>query len=78
MTSIKRTRFVVAPADHGWIVEREGMGRDSTHPTKEGAVQRGTQLARERAPSELVIHRQDGSVQEVRNYGTDPKRMLKY
>ena len=76
MTSIKRVRFEVAPGGHGWIVERQGMGRDSTHPTKEGAVQRGVQLARERAPSELVIHRQDGSVQEVRNYGTDPKRML--
>ena len=53
------------------------MGRDSTHPTKEAAVQRGVMLARDRAPSELVIRRQDGSVQEIRNYGTDPKRMLK-
>lgn len=78
MSAIKRTRFEVAPADRGWAVEREGMGLDSTHTTKEAAVQRGVQLARDRAPSELIIHRQDGSVQEVRNYGTDPKRLLKF
>ncbi|MGQ0815614.1 MAG: DUF2188 domain-containing protein [Gemmatimonadota bacterium] len=74
---IKRARFEVGPAGHGWIVERHGLGRDSTHPTKAAALQRGVQLARGHRPSELIIRRQDGSVQEVRNYGADPKRMLK-
>ncbi|MGQ0562232.1 MAG: DUF2188 domain-containing protein [Gemmatimonadota bacterium] len=74
---IKRTRFEVAPGDHGWIVERDGFGRDSTHPTKSAALQRAVQLAHGRQPSDLVIRRQDGSIQEIRSYGADPKRILK-
>ena len=77
MTAIQRTKFEVAPADHGWIVMREGLGRDSTHPTKEAAVQRGVELARARQPSVLLIRKQDGSVQETRSYGRDVSRLLK-
>ena len=77
MTSIQRTKFEVAPADRGWIVVRHGMGRDSTHPTKEAALRRAVQLARGRQPSELLIRRQDGSIQETRNYGADPRRLFK-
>jgi hypothetical protein len=77
MTLMKSSRFEVAPADRGWIVLRHGFGRDSTHPTKEAAVRRAVQLARGRQPSELVIRRQDGTVQETRSYGGDIRRLLK-
>ena len=77
MTPLRRTEIEVAPAGQGWIVTRLGLGRDSTHPTKEAATQRGVQLARERQPSELTIRRLDGSIQETRHYGADPKRLLK-
>ena len=77
MSPIQRTKFEVAPAGHGWIVTRHGLGRDSTHNTKEAAVQRAVKLARGRQPSELIIRRQDGSMQETRQYGSDPRRMLK-
>lgn len=56
---------------------RHGFGRDSTHSTKEAALQRGVQLARNRQPSELLVRRQDGSVQEIRSYGSDPRHMLR-
>lgn len=68
MTPIHRTRFEVAPAGNGWIVTREGFGRDSTHPTKDAAIKHAVKLARSKKPSELTIKRQDGSVQETRNY----------
>jgi hypothetical protein len=77
MTAIQRTKFEVAQAGQGWSVTREGIGVDSTHPTKAAAVKRAVQLANDRQPSELTIYRQDGSVQEVRTYGTDPERMIK-
>ena len=77
MTSIHRTTFEVAPAARGWIVTREGFGRDSTHPTKDAAISRAMKLARDRQPSELIIKRQDGSVQETRHYGSDPERLIK-
>lgn len=77
MTSMQRTTFEVAPAAHGWIVVRHGIGRDSTHPTKDAAVARAVKLARGRKPSELIIRRQDGSIQETRLYGSDPERLIK-
>lgn len=74
---IKRTTFEVAPDEHGWTVTRVGFSRDSTHMTKDAAVRKAVKLAKSRAPSELVIHRQDGSVQETRYYGSDPDRLIK-
>ena len=74
---MKRTRIEVAPADSGWIVTRDGFGRDSTHVTKEAATKRAVKLARDKQPSELVIRRTDGSIQETRSYGSDITRILK-
>ena len=74
---MKRTKIEVAPAARGWIVTRDGFGRDSTHITKDAATRRAVQLAREKQPSELVIRRADGSVQDTRSYGSDITRILK-
>lgn len=74
---MKRTRIEVAPADSGWIVTREGFGRDSTHLTKDAATQRAVKLARSKQPSELTIRRTDGSIQETRHYGSDIARFLR-
>lgn len=74
---MKSTKIEVAPGDRGWIVTREGFGRDSTHLTKEAATKRAVKLARDKQPSELIIRRADGSVQDTRSYGTDIKRILK-
>ena len=55
-----------AAKETGWIVTREGFGRDSTHQTKDAATRRAVKLARQKQPSELVIHRADGTVQDTR------------
>lgn len=68
---MKRTIIEVASAEGGWIVTRQGFGRDSTHTTKEGATKRAVKLARDKQPSELIIRRTDGSVQETRSYGSE-------
>ena len=73
---MKPTRIEVAPGDSGWIVTRDGFGRDSTHLTKDAATKRAVKLAREKQPSELTIRRADGSIQETRTYGSDIKRIL--
>lgn len=75
--SMRRTKIEVAMSDHGWVVTRESFGRDSTHRTKAAAIKRGVKLAREKQPSELIIRRADGSIQDTRSYGTDIKRILK-
>jgi hypothetical protein len=74
---MKRTQIEVAPADSGWIVTRDGFGRDSTHVTKEAATKRAVKLARDKQPSDLIIRRTDGSIQETRSYGSDITRILK-
>jgi hypothetical protein len=74
---MKRTRIEVTATENGWMVMREGFGRDSTHRTKDAATRRGVKLAREKQPSELVIRRVDGSVQDTRFYGGDIERILK-
>ncbi len=74
---MKRTRIEVAPAATGWIVTRQGFGRDSTHLTKEAATRRAVKLARDKQPSELTIRRSDGSIQETRNYGSGITKILK-
>ncbi|HEX6558238.1 MAG TPA: DUF2188 domain-containing protein [Longimicrobiales bacterium] len=76
MPAIQRITFEVGPVGRGWAVTRQGFDRDSTHPTKDAAVQRAVKLARERQPSELIIRRLDGSVQETRIYGQDPERLI--
>ena len=75
---MKRTRIEVTPAENGWTVIREGFGRDSTHQTKDAATQRAVKLARQKQPSELVIYRVDGSVQDTRVYGGNIGRILKH
>ena len=77
MTSIQRTTFEVSPGERGWTVTRRGFGLDSTHTTKDSAVRKAVKLAKARKPSELVIRRLDGSVQETRYYGSDPERLIK-
>lgn len=61
--------FHVVPRDGGWAVEREGKSRAaSRHDTKANALAAGRELARSNAPSDLVVHRQDGTVQNQFSY----------
>jgi uncharacterized protein YjbJ (UPF0337 family) len=54
----------------GWKVEAEGAKRaSSVHRTKAEAVAAAKEMARSRAPSQLLIYKQDGlNVQEEKTY----------
>ena len=39
------------------------------HKTKDEAVASGKRLARSRPPSQLLVYKQDGGVQEEQTYG---------
>lgn len=68
----KPTALYVRPADEGWVVGLEGGKEPSSrHDTKRQAVKTARQLAASKAPSRLVIHRRDGSVQKEHAY--DPE-----
>lgn len=60
----------VMPRDDGWAVVKEGADRATrVLETKAEAVEVGREIASNQG-SKLVIHRQDGSVQETRDYGS--------
>jgi hypothetical protein len=64
--------YVVASADDGWSVRADGASSPiSTHATKRDAVESARALARANAPSELVIHRTDGTVQARHSYAVE-------
>jgi poly(hydroxyalkanoate) granule-associated protein len=59
----------VVPNDEGWIVTVEGEDEpESKHGTKKEAVSAARDTAKEQAPSKLVVHKQDRSVQESFSY----------
>ncbi|HEX6199470.1 MAG TPA: DUF2188 domain-containing protein [Thermoanaerobaculia bacterium] len=67
--SESRAVFHVKPQDDGWVVKGDGAERaSSTHGTKKEALAAGRELAHQRVPSQLVVHKSDGKVQETWSY----------
>lgn len=67
-----RNRHHVVPHPEGWAIRREGSDRASAiTPTKEQAIDRAREIA-EREQGGVVIHRENGTIQEERTYGPDP------
>jgi poly(hydroxyalkanoate) granule-associated protein len=61
--------YHVSPHDDGWAVTKEGAERaTSVYGTKKEAIEGGREFAKSHAPSELVVHKQDRSVQETFTY----------
>lgn len=66
-----RTVYHVKPDGEGWVVKGDGAERAvSTHDTKKEALTAARELAHGKAPSQLVVHKSDGSVQEKFSYDT--------
>jgi hypothetical protein len=61
--------YHVRPGNESWDVAMAGVDTAlASHPNKRDAVAAARRLAREHAPSELVIHRSDGTVQARHRY----------
>lgn len=66
-----RKRYDVVHKIGNWHVTH--LGRTlSTHVLKSTAIDAGVAVARRNAPSQLVIHRADGTFEDERTYGNDP------
>ncbi len=71
-TAVEEHVLHVVPGDDGWTVTIEGEDDAAgTHDTKKEAVSAGRETAKEHAPSQLVVHKQDRSVQETVSYDED-------
>lgn len=66
----KPTVLHVKPSDDAWVLAVEGKDGTS-YDTKRAAVQAGRELADSKAPSRLVIHRRDGTIQKQHSYEKD-------
>lgn len=68
--------YVVPDKESGeWHVKREGSSEAiSTHSRKDEAVAAATDLAKHKLPSQVKIHKKDGTFQREYTYGDDPKR----
>lgn len=67
----QRTVYHVAPSDQGWTLQREGdMHSWKFYATKYQAVQEAEREAAAHAASELIIHNDDGRVEEARRFET--------
>lgn len=68
-----RKTYHVTSRDGDWVVQAEKAARASSkHPNKAEAVDRAVELAKSQGLSQVIIHKQDGTIQEERTYGKDP------
>lgn len=66
------TVYHVQPGDDGWQVKGADADRASSrHSTKKEALSAARDLAHSKVPSQLVVHRSDGSVQESWSYDAE-------
>jgi uncharacterized protein YjbJ (UPF0337 family) len=66
----RKTYVVTTHADGGWKVQVEGASRaTSVHKTKGEAVANAKELARSHQPSQLLVYKQNGTVQTEQIYG---------
>jgi hypothetical protein len=73
-TQTRRTVFHVTMRDGKWIVTRERRpeGEYDSFETKDEAVARARGEARQQLPSQVKVHRADGSLESEFTYGADP------
>ncbi|QIN85067.1 DUF2188 domain-containing protein [Rubrobacter tropicus] len=61
---------MTARDDGTWEVRTEGATRaTSVHDRKDEAVSKAKKLAGNRVPSQLLVYKQDGTVQTEQTYG---------
>jgi uncharacterized protein YjbJ (UPF0337 family) len=66
----RKTYVVTTHANGGWKVQVEGASRaTSVHKTKGEAVANAKELARSHQPSQLLVYKQNGTVQTEQTYG---------
>ena len=71
--SARKTYHVTQSSNGDWKVKAEKADRASaTCPNKAQAIDRAVELAKSQSLGQVVIHKQDGSIQSERTYGKDP------
>lgn len=65
----ERATWDVSPSENSWEIKKRGNDRaTATKDTKSEAVSRAKEIARGNEPSQVVVRRKDGTVQETFSY----------
>lgn len=67
----KRNVYHVVPEGMNWQVKFEGRVQ-GTYILKSQAIESGRLKAKANTPSQLVVHRSDGTIEVEWTYGEDP------
>jgi hypothetical protein len=71
--SERKVFHVVPGRDGGWEVKLENAERaESSHETKDPAVSDARDRARSHGLGQVIVHKQDGTIQTEYTYGQDP------
>lgn len=69
----KRRTYDVSPKGNEWTVKERGADRAvGNFDRKAEAVERAHEVAKNQPLSQVVIRKQDGSIQTEHTYGRDP------
>ena len=68
---MSRTQYWVTPNGSTWLLRRERVLL-STYLRKEDAVREGRRVAKANPPSQLLVLRADGTIEDENTYGSDP------
>ncbi len=69
----KRRTYEVNPKGKEWTVKERGAQRAvGTFDNKAEAVERAKEVAKNQANSQVVVKKQDGTIQTEYTYGNDP------
>lgn len=69
----KSKYHVTQREDGSWQGKKEGSDRASTvSDTKQGAIDKTVEIAKNTGDAQVFIHGQDGKIQSERTYGDDP------
>ena len=68
-----RTRYHILPIGRDWKLTKEGSASALfVNATKTVAVDKGGEVASVNQPSQLIVHRQDRTIETEHTYGSDP------
>jgi len=68
----ERKVFHVAPHEEGWKLTLEGTDKPvSVHNTKDDAMTAAREVAKKAEPSQVIVHKMDGTVQSQFGYGEE-------
>jgi hypothetical protein len=68
-----RQTYHVSPFGDGWKVAAEGRELEVVRDNKDDALSEAKRLAKENELAQVIVHGQDGKIQEEFTYGDDPR-----